>query len=208
MFSISLLIDKHKTAYENRLWKYRNHNFEVYWDELERFRVKKIDYDPSEQKQRELTGLAKLIFSEGVLETTKGYRSARERWKSRRSLRRIDDSKDPSMVAEESSGYADHITPYGERTTATEYVTPRPRSFLALRPQYTNRPQSVRRGVIHDARAPYMLGTIQDVTDPAKCKWRLKLKAKRKLTKEVTFIKHNPGQQMIGSFYPLTADDW
>lgn len=208
MFSISLLIDKHKTAYESRLWKYRNHNFEVYWDELERFRVKKIDYDPSEQKHRELTGLAKLIFSEGILENTEAYRSVWGRWKSRRSLKRIDDSKDPSMVAEESSGYADLIILYGERTTANEYVTLRPRSFFALRPQYTNRAQSVRHGIIDNARAPYMLGTIQDVTDPAKCKWKLKSKAKRKLTKEVTFIKHNPGQQMIGSFYPLTADDW
>ena len=124
-----MFIDR-RTAYENRLWKYRNHNFEVYWDELERFRIKKIDYDPSEQKQRELTGLAKLIFSETVLENTNGVRGNRQRWKLRRSLKKIDDGNDPSMMPEESSGYANHHIPYGERTTAAMYVKHEPQSFL------------------------------------------------------------------------------
>jgi hypothetical protein len=33
-------------------------------------------------------------------------------------------------------------------------------------------------------------------------------KSKGNLAGKVTFIKDNPGRQMIGSFNPLTDDDW
>lgn len=97
-------------AYENRLWKYRNHNFEVYWDSLDRSRVKDINLDYDDDP-RDLTGLARLIRSEETLrrDKTRPYRL-------KRSLKRLDDGGDPTMTA--PSGYATHEIPYGEKFTA------------------------------------------------------------------------------------------
>jgi hypothetical protein len=50
-----------------------------------------------------------------------------------------------------------------------------------------------------------LFGTIQEVAiqgaKPGK-------KGKQKLVGQVTFLQDDPGRQMIGSFYPLTKDDW
>ena len=47
-----------------------------------------------------------------------------------------------------------------------------------------------------------MFGTIDEVTVKGEAPGAGKLAGK------VTFIKDDPGRQMIGSFHPLTADDW
>ncbi|KAK6956592.1 hypothetical protein Daesc_001871 [Daldinia eschscholtzii] len=165
-------------------WPFRHvqHNFEVYWDSLDRLRVKSIDIEEYDMSHRYLTGLARLIFSEAVLRKKAG-----SEWKKNRNLRKLDDSRGP-MAVESLSGYANHILPYGLTLTA----------------------RSVRLAIKGSAENPYMFGTIQEVTDPTnkKCKWKLKNNRRVKLTKKVTFIKLNPGRQMIGSFYPRTADDW
>ncbi|OTB10039.1 hypothetical protein K445DRAFT_27965 [Daldinia sp. EC12] len=175
-------LSRRSPSYENRLWKYRQHNFEVYWDSLDRSRVKSIDIEEYDMSHRYLTGLARLIFSEAVLR-----KKPSSEWKKNRNLRKLDDSKGP-MAVESLSGYANHILPYGLTLTA----------------------RSVRLAIKDSAENPYMFGTIQEVTDPTnkKCKWKLKNNRRVKLTKRVTFIKLNPGRQMIGSFYPRTADDW
>ena len=51
-------------------------------------------------------------------------------------------------------------------------------------------------------REPCMFGTVEEVT--------LKGEApgKGKMSGPVTFLKDDPGRQMIGSFHPLSADDW
>lgn len=175
-------LSRRSPSYENRLWKYRHHNFEVYWDALERSRVRSINTEPDNDEHRNLTGLARLIFSEGILN------NIRNEWRLNSNLKKLDGGRDPSLVIETTSGYANHVIPYGVRLTA----------------------KNVRSTVISSARAPYMFGTIREVTDPTNpnCKWKSKRKRRGKLPKKVTFIKLNPGRQMIGSFYPLTADDW
>ncbi|KAI1472682.1 uncharacterized protein F4812DRAFT_409879 [Daldinia caldariorum] len=176
-------LTRRSPSYENRLWKYRQHNFEVYWDALDRKRLKDIDLEEYDMAHRNLTGLARLIFSEEVLKKEPG-----PTWKKNRNLRKLDDSTGPNMVVESLSGYTNHILPYGMQLTAS----------------------NVRYTVINQAETPYMFGTIREVTDPTnrKCKWKLKNNRRIELTKKVTFIKLNPGRQMIGSFHPLTADDW
>lgn len=47
-----------------------------------------------------------------------------------------------------------------------------------------------------------MFGTIEEVTMNGESHGSGKLSGK------ATFIKDHPGRQMIGSFNPLTADDW
>ncbi|KAI1370866.1 hypothetical protein F4677DRAFT_450940 [Hypoxylon crocopeplum] len=175
-------LSRRSPSYENRLWKYRSHNFEVYWKHLDRSRVQKIwldnDDDPSE-----ITGLARLILSEQNMEKNT------DQYRVKRALKRYDDGGEPILTA--PSGYATHEIPYGEKFTADR----------------------IRRFVIGHAKEPYMFGTIEEVTGQSagssrKGKWKLARRGKGELTEKITFIKDNPGRQMIGSFYPLTADDW
>lgn len=164
------------------MWKYRNHNFEVYWDALDRKRVRNMDIDFDDDLIRqELTGLARLLFSEHVLK--KG--TASPYW-LKRALKKFDDGGEPMLTT--PSGYASHDIPYGERFTADK----------------------VRKYVVEHAREPYTFGTIQELTDPRMgYKWKLSMRGRRKSTATaITFIKENPGRQMIGSFHPLTDDDW
>ncbi|KAI1454775.1 hypothetical protein F4805DRAFT_438391 [Annulohypoxylon moriforme] len=182
-------LSRRSPSYENRLWKYRHHNFEVYWDKLDRSQIV-ITFDEDDddyEGHKDLTGLARLLFSESVLRKIR-KKGDHNRWRMKANLKKLDDSGDPNLVAETSSGYANHRIVYGIRITA----------------------EDVRHNVISCATAPYMFGTIQEVTNPKnrKCKWQLKHTSKTRLRRKVTFIKFNPGRQMIGSFYPITDDDW
>ncbi|KAI1643377.1 uncharacterized protein F4817DRAFT_350105 [Daldinia loculata] len=167
-------LTRRSPSYENRLFKYRNHNFEVYWDSLDRSRVKEI-YVENDESPRELTGLARLILSEQNLrEYINSYRL-------KRALKRYDDGGEPVLTA--PSGYASHEIPYGEKFTA----------------------ERVRQYVIEHSKEPYMFGTIHEVTGQQSSSSK---KGKGRLSQKITFIKDNPGRQMIGSFYPITDDDW
>ena len=63
----------------------------------------------------------------------------------------------------------------------------------------------MREYVKEHSKDPYLFGTIYEVTAQSKKPTR---KNKGRLAGKVTFIKDNPGRQMIGSFTPLTEDDW
>ncbi|KAI1444280.1 hypothetical protein F5Y02DRAFT_390306 [Annulohypoxylon stygium] len=187
-------LSRRSPSYENRLWKYRHHNFEVYWDALDRSRIE-IEFDLEEENVPKLQGLARLLYSEARLENIynvdKGIHATTRRkfqWIMKYNLKKFDDSGDPNMVAEKSSGYAEHKLPYGRRLTADD----------------------IRSAVIQHATSPYMFGTIQEVTDPTnpRCRWKLKNLSKTKLKRKIVFMEYNPGRQMIGSFYPLTDNDW
>ncbi|KAF2963293.1 hypothetical protein GQX73_g10283 [Xylaria multiplex] len=54
-------------AYENRLWKYRCHNFEVFWDSLERSRINTELFEPFMHGLEDPEGLARLLSFERVL---------------------------------------------------------------------------------------------------------------------------------------------
>lgn len=98
------------TAYENRLYKYRSHHFDAYWEALDRGRV-----DPSKctrtKESPNVKGLARLIFFEKMLETFGNP------YRRQRLLKTIDENGEPTH-----SGYATLEVPYGERFTATRYI--------------------------------------------------------------------------------------
>ncbi|OTB19331.1 hypothetical protein K445DRAFT_193479 [Daldinia sp. EC12] len=167
-------LTRRSPSYENRLFKYRSHNFEVYWDSLDRSRVKKI-YVDEEDDPREITGLARLILSEQYL------RRYIHPYRLKRALKRYDDGGEPLLTA--PSGYASHEIPYGERFTA----------------------ERVRQFVVKHSQEPYMFGTILEVTGQQK---RSNKNGMGRLPRNVSFIKDNPGRQMIGSFHPITDGDW
>lgn len=113
-------------AYENRLYKYRNHNFDVYWPLLDRSRINHAACNTtttttSNTGPRNLNGLARLIFFEETLRRRDrhgagggvigGHRAA---YRRRRRLKKIDESGAPAA----HSGYAAVEVPYGKRYTA------------------------------------------------------------------------------------------
>ncbi|KAH8806113.1 ankyrin repeat protein [Xylogone sp. PMI_703] len=171
-------LSRRSPSYENRLWKYRNQNFDVFWDGLDRSQIdeeyfRRFVEDFGDLKS--LQGLARLIFSEAIL-----ARDYNPYWR-KRHLKKFDDGGEPTFTPE--SGYASHDVPYAERFTA----------------------ERVRKYVARHSKEPHLFGTIQEVVvqgmKPGK-------KGKEKLAGKIDFLKDDPGRQMIGSFHPLTEDDW
>lgn len=111
-------------AYENRLYKYRNHNFDVYWPLLDRSRINhdacNTTNTTSNTGPRNLNGLARLIFFEETLRRRDNHRGGvvigahRAAYRRRRRLKKIDESGAPAA----HSGYAAVEVPYGRRYTA------------------------------------------------------------------------------------------
>ncbi|KAI0543598.1 ankyrin repeat protein [Xylaria curta] len=163
-------LSRRSPSYENRLWKYRNHYFDVFWDSLDRSRITTDFTPPCDIK--ELTGLARLLFSEQV----GGCWSRRQEYWRIRNLHNIEDSGRQNLSA--PSGYATFIIPYGK-------------SFSAER---------IREHVKYYIKNA-CFGTIEEVITG-------EVQSESGRFGAVTFIKDNPGRQMIGSFYPLDEDDW
>lgn len=165
-----------RSAYENRLWKYRQHRFDTYWDALERSRIH-IELDSS-MPPNGLKGLARLLYSECRIQ------NSRSSWyQTQRSLMKVDDSGEMALTT--ASGYAHHNLPTGF-------------FFTALRTQ-----DHVYK---HWTDEPYLFGDIRTVL--YKGDERPLNQSSPKLQGQATFIRDDPGRQMIGSFHPLTADDW
>lgn len=114
LFSLLIVL---QPAYENRLWKYRSHKFEVYWDYLDRSRLRRISPKDGDNPKT-LTGLARLIHYENTLrgKYTEDYKRSNYGYRLKQFLKRIDDGGDPTLVA--SSGYAALEIPYGRDFTA------------------------------------------------------------------------------------------
>ncbi|KAJ2898504.1 hypothetical protein MKZ38_003854 [Zalerion maritima] len=173
-------LSRRSPSYENRLYKYRFQNFDAYWEGLDRSRIPEDSFHAS-MDPKGLTGLGRLLFFEKLLE------KRRDAYRRKRLLKRIEDSSwkvglaggKGDKVAQ--SGYAAHEIPYGERFNAA----------------------SVRKYVVKHSQEPYRFGTLQEVVSS-----RQRNDENRYLGGKLTFIKDDPGRQMIGSFHPLTEDDW
>ncbi|CAH0048968.1 unnamed protein product [Clonostachys solani] len=163
-------LTRRSPSYEYRLYKYRSHNFDVYWDFLERSRIDKFIFQ-GDQNPSELHGLARLLFFE---ESIRNYGDD-QNYQKRRRLKKIQDVEDSAP-----SGYADHEIPYGERFTAP----------------------SVRRYVALHSKEAYRFGTIHEVMEEGS------IASQNDIEGKLQFITDDPGRQMIGSFHPLTDDDW
>ncbi|KAJ8059751.1 hypothetical protein OCU04_011391 [Sclerotinia nivalis] len=181
-------LTRRSPSYENRLFKYRKHNFEVFWDSLDR---RKFDIaerrfgemaNSYELNPKRITGLARLVMFEMLLK-----RGHSRPYYIQRTLKKVDEVRDPAIMTGGSydlSGYTNIETPYSALFTADRVC------------EYVKR----------HATEPFMFGTLDEVLHRKRSKkpqWN-----DRELSKTIKFIKENPGRQMIGSFYPLTADDW
>ena len=105
-------------AYENRLFKYRNHGFDVYWENLDRSRIRRdyIDDSGGLDKLQTLSGLSRLVFYEDIMARYTTRQSEFLMYQRQRKLEKIDDIRDPILAA--PSRYVKLEIPYGERFTS------------------------------------------------------------------------------------------
>ncbi|EMR83359.1 hypothetical protein ACHAPC_009894, partial [Botrytis cinerea] len=166
-------------SYENRLFKYRQHKFDVFWEPLDRSQIKKLG--PNYMQLWEMKGLARLLLFESNIkrEYTGPYDEPNPK-----NLKRIDEARDPVLMTEDhyhSSGYTGIEIPHHIIFTADK---------------------------IHDfvrknAKEPFKFGTLNEILYQESAG-----RETAKVSPTLKFIKEDCGRQMIGSFYPYTTDDW
>ncbi|KAJ4358642.1 uncharacterized protein N0V89_003226 [Didymosphaeria variabile] len=219
-------LTRRSPSYESRLSKYSHRGFEVYWPLLERSRV-----DPTifERNFTRTVGLARLLVLERL--PTKSEREAymdeRRRERGRPSINRYrnfalrDNIKDryEDEVAEwveqeDVSDYHTFTIPYGPKYHAKKIEKLLYTKDLLLNSEW-NKPKD-REVNLH--RHPAFFGYAEDVIsdccgfcpEPVTPEEHdvAEEEAKIYVSGKISFIEDNPGRQAIGSFNPITDDDW
>ncbi|KAG8626930.1 hypothetical protein KVT40_005875 [Elsinoe batatas] len=219
-------LTRRSPSYENRLSKYSKRGFEVFWPNLERDRV-----DPTifERNFGRTIGLARLLVLEKL--PSKGERDAyqdqRRRERGRPSINRGWDysmrgnvkeqheDEVPEWVDEEQeSDYHTFTIPYGPRFGAKKIEKLLYAKDLLLNAEW-NKPKD-RETNLH--RHPAFFGNVEDVITDCCCycpepltsedEEILAEESKNYVSGPISFMKDDPGRQAIGSFNPITDQDW
>ncbi|GAP82928.2 putative ankyrin repeat protein [Rosellinia necatrix] len=219
-------LSRRSPSYENRLSKYSHRNFEVYWPELDRSRVDPTIFERSFQRT---LGLARLLVLERLPTT-----NAREQYLKKRREERgrpelvnrfqhrlygnIKDNHEDEVAdwvdENDVSNYHTFTVPYGEKFHAKRIEKLCYTKDLLLNAEW-NQPKE-REVYLH--RHPAFFGRIEDVlgdccgTCPKpKTPEEIEIAEKESeiyVSGNATFRIDDPGRQQIGSFNPLTEDDW
>lgn len=221
-------LTRRSPSYESRLSKYSHRGFEVHWPDLDRTRI-----DPTifERAFRKTLGLARLLVLEKLPKTVdrERYTDVRRKERGRPAVDRnvrdqhklfgnIKDDQEDEVAdwAEEDqvSNYHTMVVPYGKRFTASKIERVLYTKDLLLNSEW-NRPKE-REVDLH--RHPCFFGTAQDVLGDCcgfcpvpKTDEEIEIaeeESKTYISGSLTFIKDDPGRQEIGSFNPITTDDW
>lgn len=218
-------LSRRSPSYENRLSKYSHRNFEVYWPELDRSRVDPTIFERSFQRT---LGLARLLVLErlptsSVRET---YQNKRRKERGRPELFRQnfrlfgnikgnhEDEISDWLSEEDVSSYHTFTVPYGEKFHAKRIEKLCYTRDLLLNAEW-NQPKE-RKVYLH--RHPAFFGRVQDVIEdccgccpeavtPEEVEVAEK-EAEIYISGKVSFMIDDPGRQQIGSFNPLTEQDW
>ncbi|ROV99873.1 hypothetical protein VMCG_06284 [Cytospora schulzeri] len=220
-------LSRRSPSYENRLSKYSHRGFEVYWPNLDRSRIDPTIFERSFQRT---LGLARLLVLERLPTS-----SARDQYlakrreergrpplNDRRYLRRlggnIKDAHEDEVAEwvneDEVSNYHTFTVPYGVKFHAKKIEKLCYTRDLLLNAEW-NQPKD-REVYLH--RHPAFFGRFDDVKNDC-CGFCPKPvtdeekevheeESKIYVSGKVSFMKDDPGRQQIGSFNPLTADDW
>ncbi|KAF4472702.1 ankyrin repeat [Fusarium albosuccineum] len=218
-------LTRRSPSYENRLSKYSHRNFEVYWPELDRSRIDPTIFERSFQRT---LGLARLLVLERLPTT-----SARETYLNKRREERgrpqvykghqvlhgnIKDFHEDEIAdwlsEEDISNYHTFTVPYGQHFNAKRIEKLCYTRDLLLNAEWN---QSADREVyLH--RHPAFFGRVEDVIEDCCgcCPDAVTPEEKEVAEKEaeiyikgkVAFLIDDPGRQQIGSFNPLTEQDW
>lgn len=219
-------LSRRSPSYENRLSKYSHRNFEVYWPELDRSRVDPTIFERSFQRT---LGLARLLVLERLPTT-----NAREQYLKKRreergrpelvnrfqyrlygNIKDIHEDEVADWVDEdEVSNYHTFTVPYGVKFHAKKIEKLCYTKDLLLNAEW-NQPKE-REVYLH--RHPAFFGRVEDVLGDCcgTCPKPHTLEEIEIAEKEseiyvsgnATFRIDDPGRQQIGSFNPLTEEDW
>lgn len=221
-------LSRRSPSYENRLSKYSHRGFEVYWKDLERPRI-----DPTifERSFNRLLGLARLLVLEQLPKQTDRddyldkRREERGRPQADRYNRRLhtlhgnikeqhEDEVAEWVNEDEVANYHTFTVPYGARFNAKKIEKLCYTRDLLLNAEW-NQPDD-REVYLH--RHPAFFGRFDDVKDdccgncpkPVTDEEREIAEDESKIyvSGKISFMKDDPGRQQIGSFNPLTDDDW
>lgn len=203
-------LSRRSPSYEMRLAKYRLWGFEIYWPELERSRVnERIFYKPIDQ----VNGLARLLVLEWLFHIAPCKTQPWPHLETQGETTTIRDS-----------GYQAFRIPYGPKFDADKVS----RFFQGLRWKLTvghllqienilriadlsmNGRAYGRMQPVSRHRHHAFWGALEDIIGDCcgVCPQNLDGAQGSFVSGPIAFVTDNPGRQRIGSFHPLTEDDW
>lgn len=221
-------LTRRSPSYENRLSKYSHRGFEVYWPQLDRSRVDPTIFERSFQRT---VGLARLLVLEKLPkpDDRDSYLDKRRQERGRPPINRygrhmyklrgnikndFEDEVAEWVEEDEVSDYHTFTIPYGEKFHAKKIEKLLYTKDLLLNAEW-NKPKD-REVNLH--RHPAFFGYADDVIEDC-CGFCPKPstpeeeevaeeESKIYVSGKISFIKDDPGRQAIGSFNPITNDDW
>lgn len=221
-------LTRRSPSYENRLSKYSRRGFEVHWPGLDRTRIDPTIFERSFGRTQ---GLARLLILEKLPKSADrdSYMDQRRAERGRPTLHRdyrtrhkmhgnIKDWEEDDVAEwvdqEEVASYHTMTVPYGEKYNAAKINRLLYAKDLLLNAEW-NQPDD-REVYLH--RHPCFFGTAEEVLQDC-CGFCpvpktdeeidvAKEESKIYISGKLQFIMDDPGRQEIGSFNPITDDEW